>query len=122
LDTYVIACGLGLKQCTLLELLQQLGCPYGKLHNAGNDAHSALRAVLLLAIHNFESEDLEIEEKVEGLRALAMEPLSGTKKTKVRKFTKKLQEKVREQRRRLMEAVGFARRIKRSAAQEALLH
>ena len=88
LDTYVIARNLGLKNLTLLELLQQLGCPRGKFHNAGNDANLSLRAVLLLAIKDFESEDLEIAEQVEALRAVAMAPLPRIIQPKVRRHTK----------------------------------
>ncbi|EGX88142.1 Polynucleotidyl transferase [Cordyceps militaris CM01] len=40
---------LGICGNSLRELLTVLGCPFNKLHSAGNDAHFALRAALLLA-------------------------------------------------------------------------
>ena len=38
------------KLISLESLLQQLGCPADNLHDASNDAHFTLRALLLLAV------------------------------------------------------------------------
>lgn len=57
LDTYTI-CGrvLPRDQCSLGELLSQLGCSHCNLHNAGNDANFALRALLLMAVRSCPSQ------------------------------------------------------------------
>jgi hypothetical protein len=36
------------------HLLQELDCPFGYLHNAGNDANYTLRALLLLMVRGFQ--------------------------------------------------------------------
>ncbi|RMJ16832.1 hypothetical protein CDV36_003455 [Fusarium kuroshium] len=38
-------------QCKLRSLLQWLGCPFNRLHSAGNDANFTLKAALLLATY-----------------------------------------------------------------------
>ena len=40
----------------LYNVLEELDCPYGGLHNAGNDAYFTLRALLLLAIESYPDE------------------------------------------------------------------
>lgn len=37
--------------CKLRELLKRLGCPFNRLHSAGNDANFTLKAALLLATY-----------------------------------------------------------------------
>ena len=39
----------------LYNVLEEVDCPYGGLHNAGNDAYFTLRALLLLAIESYPS-------------------------------------------------------------------
>lgn len=42
------------KGLRLGHLLQELDCPFGYLHNAGNDANYTLRALLLLTVRGFQ--------------------------------------------------------------------
>lgn len=49
-DTWTIGKAIFEKGSKLADLLDHLGCPYGKLHNAGNDATFTLRAFLALAL------------------------------------------------------------------------
>ena len=85
LDTANIASELQMKGLSLGRLLDKLKCPKARLHNAGNDAHFTLRALILLAIKGHEEQDpvdepqveerRKVVERLEALRALALTSL-----------------------------------------------
>lgn len=77
LDTLNIAkiC-LGWGQLSLRNLLSALGCPFDRLHCAGNDAHFTLRALLLIAIAGCSiQEQIQHHLKLDLLRQIATFPL-----------------------------------------------
>jgi DNA polymerase III epsilon subunit-like protein len=126
LDTANIATELQMNRSTLGRLLEELECPKSsaRLHNAGNDAHFTLRALILLAIKGYEEQTLdtsrvEVEraERVEALRAVAMMPLPiarpKPKKIRLRKkdiaksWSIEKQEEIREERRQRRMMTAF---------------
>ena len=53
LDTTKIAKHLYEKgPCSLKALLDKMGCPWGRLHNAGNDSNYVLRVILMLVVES----------------------------------------------------------------------
>jgi hypothetical protein len=64
----------------LQGLLQTLQCPTKNLHNAGNDANFALRALLLLAYYGLRPSlsSPDAIQRLASLKALALEPLPDT--------------------------------------------
>jgi len=69
LDTANIAREPGKSHLSLCRLLDKLKCPHAKLHNAGNDAHFTLRALILLAIKGHENQELVDGPRVEEGRS-----------------------------------------------------
>ncbi|KAH8781288.1 hypothetical protein F5883DRAFT_170091 [Diaporthe sp. PMI_573] len=70
-------------RCSLEKLLLELEIPCTALHNAGNDAHFVLRAVLMLAVRDAQRElALALDAlpgKLLNSRAIAQAPWSSTK-------------------------------------------
>lgn len=62
----------------LRAVLLKLGCPYERLHCAGNDANFTLRALLLLAVQTPTEQSGLCPEKLAVLRAIALSTLPGT--------------------------------------------
>ncbi|KAL2065208.1 hypothetical protein VTL71DRAFT_2877 [Oculimacula yallundae] len=60
---------------SLASLLNILNCPHGYLHNAGNDANSALRALFLLCYYGLHPHPSDHVGILDHLKALAMNPL-----------------------------------------------
>lgn len=59
---------------SLLELLLELGCPFDRLHNGGNDANFTLRALLLLAVRHCNNQ-LIVEERLATFEEIASTPI-----------------------------------------------
>jgi hypothetical protein len=61
----------------LRRLLTKLNCPFGNPHCAGNDAHFALRALLLLAVQSYLGFDVDdvARDRLEMLQAIDQAPL-----------------------------------------------
>ena len=63
----------------LRDLLRDLQCPYRHLHNAGNDAHFTLRALLLLAVRSYSDINIvdnnAIRQRLVLLREIAQSSL-----------------------------------------------
>ena len=57
--------------------MTELKCPFNKLHCAGNDAHFALRALLLLAVQSYLGFDVDdvARDTLEMLQAIGQAPL-----------------------------------------------
>jgi hypothetical protein len=60
----------------LRRLLTKLNCPFDNLHCAGNDAHFALRALLLLAVQSYLGFDVDdvARDRLEMLQAIDQAP------------------------------------------------
>lgn len=56
---------------SLASVLQELGCEYGELHNAGHDAYFTLRALLALALRRLSGEADDDEKRQERLQAFS---------------------------------------------------
>ncbi len=61
----------------LRSLLTELKCPFDNLHCAGNDAHFALRALLLLAVQGYLGFGVDdvTRDRLEMLQAIGQAPL-----------------------------------------------
>ncbi|PMD21492.1 hypothetical protein NA56DRAFT_127805 [Hyaloscypha hepaticicola] len=61
----------------LRSLLTELKCPFDNLHCAGNDAHFALRALLLLAVQSYLGFDVDdvARDRLKMLQAIGLAPL-----------------------------------------------
>jgi hypothetical protein len=70
-------------RCSLEKLLLELEIPFTALHNAGNDAHFVLRAVLMLAVRDAQRELAlapdALPQKLLNSRAIAQAPQPSTK-------------------------------------------
>ncbi|CRG86385.1 hypothetical protein PISL3812_03391 [Talaromyces islandicus] len=82
----------------LHELLEELRCPFAKLHSAGNDAHFALRALLLLATRcQTQASDNNFLERIRRTKILTRIAKGrlpgGISKPKQSKVTKPKQER-----------------------------
>jgi len=78
LDTEDLAqCTFGGPKLSLRSLLTELKCPFDNLHCAGNDAHFALRALLLLAVQSYRGFDVDdvARDRLEMLHAIGQAPL-----------------------------------------------
>jgi hypothetical protein len=78
LDTEYLAQYLfGGPRLRLRSLLIELKCPFDNLHCAGNDAHFALRALLLLAVQGYLGFDVDdvARDRLEMLHAIGQAPL-----------------------------------------------
>ncbi|MCJ1324248.1 hypothetical protein MMC10_000910 [Thelotrema lepadinum] len=76
LDTARIASTIFLEHnISLRDLLVRLQCPWDKLHNAGNDAHFSLRALLLLAVKDLTAADQTVEESLTSIETIASLPV-----------------------------------------------
>ncbi|KAH8820755.1 hypothetical protein F5884DRAFT_850001 [Xylogone sp. PMI_703] len=90
LDTANVAFELGISRSTLGRLLDELECPKStaRLHNAGNDANFTLRALILLAIKGYNTQEpgTPVEEdqllRIEALQYVATTPLPGVRHPK----------------------------------------
>jgi hypothetical protein len=95
LDTQKIAVQTSIfRHAALHELLEELQCPFANLHSAGNDAHFALRALLLLATRcqdqATDSHLLERVRRTDILTSIAKGKLPGAAtKPKQSKVSKK---------------------------------
>lgn len=69
-------------RCSLEKLLLELEIPFTALHNAGNDAHFVLRAVLMLAVRDAQRELAlapdALPQKLLNARAIAQAPQPST--------------------------------------------
>lgn len=102
----------------LWQLLEELECPYDKLHNAGNDAYFTLRVLLLLAIRGYadkvNARD-DHKDKLAVLEAITSVDIPTRDDLAERKNRKRLkrQEKARKLRKELMRYEQVERRLKR---------
>ncbi|KAK0119689.1 hypothetical protein ONS95_011125 [Cadophora gregata] len=64
---------------SLMRILQQINIPFREecLHDAGNDAHFTLRALLMLAAIVFEQREADgiTQQRIDGLKAIALDPI-----------------------------------------------
>ena len=74
-DTEIIGRAVYEKGLKLVALLECLGCPHAKLHNAGNDATFVLRAFLALAI---KTQWLGPQQWLSQLQRVAFAPVKDT--------------------------------------------
>ncbi|KAL9609445.1 MAG: hypothetical protein Q9167_005800 [Letrouitia subvulpina] len=77
----------------LYNILEELSCPYGGLHNAGNDAYFTLRALLLLAIKSYPSSiaaNNDHQSKLTALEAVTQVPIPARRNRHDKNREKKL--------------------------------
>ncbi|KAJ4257479.1 hypothetical protein NW762_008603 [Fusarium torreyae] len=87
---------------SLQLLLDEFKIPHRQLHTAGNDAHFALRALLMIAVRDAESQlaGKHLPDWVSILKAVAQAPLPPvtlTKREKAAKAKKERQQRLEEQ-------------------------
>ncbi|EAU29598.1 predicted protein [Aspergillus terreus NIH2624] len=89
IDTQWVAKGVGgFPSLQLRRVLQEPDCPYERLHCAGNDAHFALRALLLLAARACAG--MEKEEHIRLWEDIARRPIHPPKNPKKEKEKRRL--------------------------------
>lgn len=71
LDTHYLSLEAFGQDFNLSRLMRQLGIEGSHFHNAGNDASFSLRAMLLLAIHNFSEVEDSQQSTLETYRTIS---------------------------------------------------